>query len=140
MNGQIASALGAVLCQEPQGYIGLFYGRLFARYMAHSYNRIDLENLIFARAAQVHASVDGVRGEWVSPSGDIVLQVLISVYNAFFAEENKRFLAESQDRAETVFWLNFAAEYRAPAPLVRAYGVPFFKKDFQAELFWLSFL
>lgn len=100
--------------------------------------KIDLENLIFARAAFLHAEVDGVRGELVSVSPDICLQVMISVYNAFFADENRAFLGEDAAGAAS-FWRRFAWERIPPPPLVRAYGVPFFKQDFWAELFWSSF-
>lgn len=62
--------------------------------MTTHYTKTDLENFIFARAARVHATVDGVRGELVSPAGDACLQVLICVYNAFFAADNRQFLQE----------------------------------------------
>ena len=46
--------------------------------------KLQLENMIFARAAQTGAAVDAARGGLVSPSEDDVLQVLIFYYNVFF--------------------------------------------------------
>ena len=104
--------------------------------MTTHYTKTDLENFIFARAARVHATVDGVRGELVSPAGDACLQVLICVYNAFFTADNRQFLQE-ESAPEPAFWRVFAAAYHPP-PLARACGVPFFRQDFEAELFWAA--
>ena len=104
--------------------------------MTTHYTKTDLENFIFARAARVHATVDGVRGELVSPAGDACLQVLICVYNAFFTADNRQFLQE-EPAPEPAFWRVFAAAYHPP-PLARACGVPFFRQDFEAGLFWAA--
>lgn len=50
--------------------------------------RIDLENLIFARAKRVHAQVHAKQGRLSSPSQDLELQTLLYVYNAHFSNEN----------------------------------------------------
>lgn len=105
--------------------------------MPNHFTKTDLENIIFARAAHVRAEVYGKRGELAAASGDVCLQVMLCVYNAFFAEENRAFLGPD-GAEEAALWRLFAAERRGLPPLVRAYGVPFFKRDFWAELFWLS--
>ena len=104
--------------------------------MTTHYTKTDLENIIFARAARVCAAVDGVRGELVSPAGDACLQVLIGVYNAFYAADNRQFLQEDPS-VEIAFWRTFSSVYHPP-PLAHADGVPFFKQDFEAKLFWAA--
>lgn len=97
--------------------------------------KITLENAIFFRAACLRAPVDGVRGELCSPSDDVCLQVLLSVYNAFFGAENAAFLAESGE-APTANFRSFLAQRPSLNGCVVT-GVPFFEKDFAAELMYL---
>lgn len=97
--------------------------------------KITLENAIFFRAACLRAPVDGVRGELCSPSDDVCLQVLLSVYNAFFAAENEAFLAESEADATENFRA-FLPQRPGLNGCVET-GVPFFEKDFAAELMYL---
>lgn len=97
--------------------------------------KITLENVIFFRAACLRAPVDGVRGELCSPSDDVCLQVLLSVYNAFFGVENAAFLAESWEDP-TANFRSFLAQRPGLNGCVVP-GVPFFEKDFSAELMYL---
>lgn len=99
-----------------------------------SSRKIDLENRIFARAGLLGAAVDGARGELASESCDAYLQVMMSVYNAFFAEENRAFLGEEE---YACLWWEFKREQACLPGIIRMPGVPFFIKDFAAEL-WLE--
>lgn len=104
-----------------------------------SAQKIDLENRIFARADVLGAAVESVRGELASARGDACLQVMLSVYNAFFADENRTFLdAEEGDDCDQL-WREFERERVCLPGLVHRPEVPFFMKDFTAEL-WLEVL
>ena len=60
--------------------------------------KIDLENLIFARAAHLQVPVHAKYGGLFSPAQDLHLQTFIYVYNANFCEENwKRFCAPPEN-------------------------------------------
>ncbi|WP_428053972.1 hypothetical protein [Candidatus Avelusimicrobium stercoris] len=97
--------------------------------------KIDLENRIFARAARLSAPVDGVRGCLSAPADDAYLQSLISVYNRFFADENRAFLPEEDS---SLTWRYFRQERRFLPFLCPIKGVPFFACDFKANLFFLQ--
>ncbi len=100
------------------------------------WNKIELENAIFARAAGLGAAVDGVQGTLVAEGNDVCLHLLICVYNAFFETENRAFWEESWEGGKCGFWENFCAQQRyPPLPLKRAFDVPFFAIDTEAELF-----
>lgn len=103
-----------------------------------SAQKLDLENRIFARAARVRAEVDGVGGELISPSPDACLQVMLSVYNAFFADENRAFLGARAEEETQLFWLEFERARVCLPGLWHKPGVPFFIQDYAAELFWAA--
>ena len=67
--------------------------------------RLKLENLIFARAADLHATVWGKNGALACASTDGLLQSYLRVYNRFFAAENQ---AEYEEPEES-FWANYFA-------------------------------
>jgi len=52
--------------------------------------RLELENLIFRRAAVLHAEVWGKNGALFAAHPDGYLQALLAVYNRFFQDENQR--------------------------------------------------
>ena len=62
-----------------------------------SYSKIDLENRIFARADRLGEAVWGWEGELVYAGKDLYLQLLMCVYNGFFAAENRAFLADTDE-------------------------------------------
>ena len=103
MGCAFAGCVGAV-AQKRRG------GSVPAKITMSLAKKITLENAIFFRAACLRAPVDGVRGELCSPSDDVCLQVLLSVYNAFFGAENAAFLAESGEAPTANFrsflWLS----------------------------------
>ena len=68
-----------------------------------SYSKIDLENRIFARADRLGEAVWGWEGELVYAGKDLCLQLLMCVYNGFFAAENRAFLADT-DECLNGFW------------------------------------
>lgn len=103
-----------------------------------SSRKIDLENRIFARAGLLGAAVDGARGELASESCDAYLQVMMSVYNAFFAEENCAFLGPGPEEENELFWREFERERVCLPGLWHKPGVPFFIQDYAAELFWAA--
>ena len=51
-------------------------------------SKIELENKIFARTAQLKTAVHARYGGLVSPSQDLELQTLLYVYNSHFRAEN----------------------------------------------------
>ena len=97
--------------------------------------KIDLENRIFARAARLSVPVDGVRGRLSSPADEAHLQSLISVYNRFFADENRALFPEEDS---SLTWRYFKQERRFLPFLCPIKGVPFFACDFNANLFFLQ--
>ena len=97
--------------------------------------KIDLENRIFARAARLSVPVDGVRGRVSSPADEAHLQSLISVYNRFFADENRALFPEEDS---SLTWRYFKQERRFLPFLCPIKGVPFFASDFKANLFYLQ--
>lgn len=99
-----------------------------------SAQKTDLENRIFARADLLGAAVESVRGELASARGDACLQVMLSVYNAFFADENRTFLGAEEADDYDELWREFERERVCLPGLVYRPGVPFFIKDFAAEL------
>lgn len=103
-----------------------------------SSRKIDLENRIFARAGLLGAAVDGAGGELMSPSPDACLQVMLSVYNAFFADENRAFLGPGPEEENELFWREFERERVCLPGLWHKPGVPFFIQDYAAELFWAA--
>lgn len=103
-----------------------------------SSQKLDLENRIFARAARVRAEVDGAGGELISPSPDACLQVMLSVYNAFFADENRAFLGPGPKEENELFWREFERERVCLPGLWHKPGVPFFIQDYATELFWAA--
>jgi len=68
--------------------------------------KIDLENGIFARAGRMGACVEARAGELLCADPDVCLQVMISVYNAFFAKEN-RALCGDEGEEWACFWRAF---------------------------------
>lgn len=76
--------------------------------------KLELENLIFARAARLGVCVDGVRGGLRSASADACLQAYLNVYNAFFALQNRAEYLEEDPSAEC--WLVFDREARRLGP------------------------
>ena len=62
--------------------------------------RIDLENEIFARAAQLKTAIHAKYGGLVSSSADLELQTLLYVYNANFRAENFNNFCTRQDALE----------------------------------------
>ncbi len=62
--------------------------------------KIDLENLIFARAAYLHASVHAKYGGLLSPCKDGPLQALMYVYNVLFRVENFKVFCSPQEALE----------------------------------------
>lgn len=83
--------------------------------------RLELEQMIFSSGAEVMA----VNGELFAETPSVRLHVLISVYNAFFAEENRLFLAEDIEEAQeaqAVLDAEYAAEEkRLGGPLPPAF-------------------
>lgn len=63
-------------------------------------SKIDLENKIFARAAQLNTAVHAKYGGLVSPAEDLELQTLLYVYNANFRAENFATYCTAQDALE----------------------------------------
>ena len=63
-------------------------------------SKIDLENLIFARAALLKTAVHAKYGGLVSPAEDLELQTLIYVYNVNFRAENFHHFCNVQDALE----------------------------------------
>lgn len=98
----------------------------------------ELENAVFARAARLNTEVDSLKGALVSASRDACLQALIAVYNAFFAAENKLFLADCEEEDEELVWREYLRQRSWPPPMKRPPGVPFFMQDFAAELFFAT--
>ena len=97
--------------------------------------KIDLENRIFARAARLSVPVDGVRGRLSSPADEAHLQSLISVYNRFFADENRALFPEEDS---SLTWRYFKQERRFLPFLCPIKGGPVFASDFKANLFYLQ--
>lgn len=63
-------------------------------------SKIDLENKIFARAAQLKTAVHAKCGGLVSSSKDLELQTLLYVYNANFRAENFNNFCSGQEALE----------------------------------------
>lgn len=63
-------------------------------------SKIDLENLIFARAALLKTAVHAKYGGLVSPAEDLELQTLLYVYNVNFRTENFNNFCNAQDALE----------------------------------------
>ena len=57
--------------------------------------RLELENLIFWRAAELQANVWGKNGALYASNPDEYLRALLAVYNRFFARENQRDFPQS---------------------------------------------
>lgn len=66
--------------------------------------KILLENAIFARANIIGIEVHAYAGRLFTRSVDAYLQALLQVYNAFFYEENNRFLGVREDKWNEIFW------------------------------------
>jgi len=86
--------------------------------MAHyglmpNWDKTDLENIIFYRASLEKALLLAREGILFSVKGGRLLQCLISVYNAFFAQENSVFLADEIERLrqeQYCLWREYKAE------------------------------
>lgn len=65
--------------------------------------QIDIENLIFARAARLGVRVDGVRGQLRSLACDPFLQYCLWIYNTFFAQLPE----DCGQEAYSAFWHTF---------------------------------
>ena len=63
-------------------------------------HKIDLENLIFARAAYLHTPVHAKYGGLFSPCKEELLQAFIYVYNILFRKENFNMFCSAQDALE----------------------------------------
>ncbi|MBO5910827.1 MAG: hypothetical protein J6Q05_01350 [Elusimicrobiaceae bacterium] len=63
-------------------------------------SKIELENLIFARAALLKTTVHAKYGGLISPSEDLELQTLLYVYNVNFRAENFAVFCTPQDALE----------------------------------------
>lgn len=100
-----------------------------------AWGKIELENAIFDRAGILGESVDGVAGELRSTGTDGCLQGWVRIYNVFFSKENRIFLKDTGELAET-FWKGFRKQQIYPSiPLLQKGKIPFFKIDFETELF-----
>ncbi len=94
--------------------------------------KIDLENLIFARAACLHASVHAKYGGLISSCEDEELQRLLGLYNLLFRAENFKVFCSAQDALEQR-QAYVAQRARLPG-LTRIYSV----KDLNFELILLE--
>ena len=92
--------------------------------------RINLENAIFARAAQLHEKIWSKNGALLTAAVDAYLLALISVYNQFFQVENQQCFPEATEDV----WANFFTSS------VRFGGrlLPF--QDLKSELFFESYI
>lgn len=85
--------------------------------------KLDLERLIYSFGVPIEAQ----KGELYSDAVIPHLQVALSVYNAFFAAENRAFLAEDirQEKADLEIWRRYydAEEKRLGAPLSPAFAL-----------------
>lgn len=90
--------------------------------------KIDLENAIFCRAAQLSSCVYSRMGELFCIAPDVCLQMMISVYNAFFAEENRSLLED-----EALAWHDWWGTYKRH--VVEVAG-PIYTPDLLLELAW----
>lgn len=68
--------------------------------------RLYLENKIFARAAQLGVVVHARQGQLLADRQDALLRQLITVYNAFFYEDNRRIFCAQENGLEK--WFCFA--------------------------------
>ena len=97
--------------------------------------KIDLENGIFFRAARLNARINARWGELFCAAPDARLQVMLCVYNAFFAEENR--LLFGDDAAEwRCWWTNYKKQAAAGGGMLPG---AVFRPDLRAELAWICF-
>ena len=83
-------------------------------------SKIDLENLIFARAALLNTVVYAKYGALISPAEDLELQTLLYVYNAHFRAENfKNYCTAQEALAQRQAYL---AQRTRPPGLTRIYN------------------
>lgn len=95
--------------------------------------KIDLENGIFFRAARLQVRIDACRGELFCAAPDARLQVMLCVYNAFFAEENRR-LCGDDAAAWRCWWILYKKQAAADGGMLPG---AVFRPDLRAELAWL---
>ena len=61
------------------------------------WDKIQMENLIYARSAVEHSAIWERKGCLLGRNVSDLLQTLLNVYNRFFAGENRRFLRQESD-------------------------------------------
>lgn len=78
--------------------------------MYKHWDKIDIENLIYAKAQQLHLSIRFHNGQLQIDTSNRYMRRLVAIYNFFFEKENRIFLKEEKTHTQHQY-IDFSFSY-----------------------------